>query len=88
MRRVLVVVALLVVDVGVAGGQACTPQMLQQLQQRGASPQVIASVCGSGAAGGATLCVTQYGSCPVRGVAVNAPCSCASQFGTVQGTAR
>ena len=88
MRRVLVVVAMLALGAGAAHGQGCTPQVLQQLQQRGASPQVIASICGSGAASGATLCVTQYGSCPLRGVAVNTPCSCPSQFGTVQGTAR
>jgi hypothetical protein len=88
MRRVLVVVAMLALGAGVAHGQGCTPEVLQQLRQRGASPQVIANVCGSGATGGATLCVTRYGSCPVRGVAVNTPCSCPSQFGTVQGTAR
>jgi hypothetical protein len=69
--------------------QGCTAQTIQQLQQRGVAPHVIASMCGGqpGAATSASVCVTQVGSCPFRG-AVNVPCTCRGQFGTVQGVSR
>lgn len=68
--------------------QSCTPQIVQQLQQRGVAPHVIASMCGGQTgASSATVCVTQVGSCPFRG-AVNVPCTCRAQFGTIQGLSR
>jgi hypothetical protein len=69
--------------------QSCTPQTVQQLQQRGVSADVIARMCGGqpGPGAVATVCMTQGGSCPFRGPP-NVPCTCTGQFGTIQGTSK
>lgn len=67
--------------------QGCTQQMIQQLQARATPPQVIAQMCGSGAAPVANVCATQFGFCPFRGP-INVPCTCHGQFGAVQGVSR
>jgi hypothetical protein len=68
----------------------CTPQMVADLQMRGASPMFIAQMCG-GVVGGtvpiSTVCVTNVGVCPYRGP-VNAPCQCVGQMGVFSGISR
>ncbi|MGN6570928.1 MAG: hypothetical protein ACTHLO_05895 [Pseudolabrys sp.] len=75
---------------GTAAQAACTPQIIADMQARGAAPQFIAQMCGTttGApAAGATVCATSVGVCPFRG-AVNVPCTCAGPTGSFQGVSR
>lgn len=67
----------------------CTPEAVQQLRQRGLSPQAIEQICGgqTSAPHRAQVCVTQFGSCPFEGP-VNAPCTCKTQFGVMRGVSR
>jgi hypothetical protein len=68
---------------------ACSPQALADLRARGASAAMITQMCGgaSGATQQATVCVTQFGVCPFRGVPAVA-CTCSGQLGTFSGTSR
>jgi len=72
-----------------AAHAACTPQMVADLQARGASPQLIAQMCSGGQPGfaPASVCVTNFGVCPFRGP-INVACSCVGQLGTFPGVSR
>jgi hypothetical protein len=73
---------------GGAVDAACTPEMVQQLRQRGVDDQDIQNVCASTSERtSGTVCVTRVGSCPFRGAA-NIPCTCGGPFGRVSGTSK
>jgi hypothetical protein len=69
---------------------ACTPQMVVDLQMRGANPQLIAQICGGGGPQAPTLssvCATNFGFCPYRGP-LGYPCTCFGPMGAAPGVAR
>lgn len=71
-----------------AANAVCTPAMIADLQRRGASPQLIAQMCGvPGAAPVATVCMTNFGVCAFRGP-VNVQCVCVGPTGTYPGVSR
>lgn len=89
MRIMLFVLCACILGSSPSFAQTCSQQVIQQLRQRGLSPQAIEQMCGAqpGATRAATVCVTQFGSCPFQGPA-KAPCSCRTQFGTMRGVSR
>jgi len=74
-----------------AAGAACTPQMMADLRSRGASPQLIAKMCGGSDAvtqpNLATACATRVGVCSFSGP-IGAPCTCTGPTGVYNGTAQ
>jgi hypothetical protein len=70
----------------------CTPQMVAELQMRGASPPLVAQICGApgpafGPMPASSVCATNLGVCPYRGP-MNMPCTCFGPMGAVPGVAR
>ncbi len=74
-----------------AASAACTPQMVVDLQMRGANPQLIAQICGGnvgpGPAAVSSVCATNFGFCPYR-APLNTPCTCTGPMGVVPGVTR
>jgi hypothetical protein len=68
-----------------AANAVCTPEMIADLQKRGASPQLIAQMCGTQK--GAAPEATNFGVCAFHGP-VNVACVCKGPMGTFSGTSR
>jgi hypothetical protein len=91
MRAVICGFALAALLCGEAAA-ACTPEMLASLRARGASPALIARICGSyspasGSAPQSTICKTDLGVCVHSGPA-NEACTCPSPTGKTSGVSR
>ena len=93
MRATLYAVALFLTFAGEASA-ACTPEMIANLRARGASPALIAKICGSYAPASAptrsldpapsSTCTTSLGVCSYNGGA-NEPCTCTGPLGKASG---
>jgi hypothetical protein len=91
MRTTIFSIGLLFLICGEAGA-ACTGEMVRSLRARGASPALIAKICGSYTTSSApaqpaeqsSLCVTTLGVCLHKGPA-GEDCNCAGPIGQATG---